>query len=64
MTINSGSSTGVFRIGVDSSISVLKVVIKFTHSISGYIPLRPIYLWIDRYYSNKLILIRHFYNYN
>ncbi len=46
MNIDSGKETGTFRIGVDTSISVLRVVIKFSHSISGYIPLRPIYLWI------------------
>lgn len=46
MNIDVGSKTGYFRIGIDTSISVLRVVIKFTHSIAGYIPLRPIYLWI------------------
>ena len=39
---------GTFRVGVDTSISVLRVVIKFTHNAAGYIPIRPIYLWIQR----------------
>lgn len=39
---------GTFRIGVDSTIPVLRVVIKFTHSVTGFIPVRAIYLWIQR----------------
>lgn len=46
MQISSGEKNGTFRIGVDTSISVLRVVIKFIHSSSEYIPVRPIYLWI------------------
>ncbi|CAD8148432.1 unnamed protein product [Paramecium octaurelia] len=49
MLIDAGQKTGQFRIGVDTSIAVLRVVIKFTHEISDYIPVRPIYLWIQRY---------------
>lgn len=46
MIIPSGKLTSSFRIGLDSSVDVLKIIVSFKHNAADYISVRPIYIWI------------------
>lgn len=53
MLIKLGAVSSHFRIGLDSSVSVLQITVKFTHAAKGYIPVRPVQIYIQRNKSIK-----------
>lgn len=53
MLVASKSLNSTFRIGLDSSVQVLKIVVNFKHDGKGYIIIRPIYVWVLRNKSNQ-----------
>jgi hypothetical protein len=48
MLILEGSLNSTFTIGIDSSLNIPSLVLQFKHAAAGFIPIRPLFIYITQ----------------